>query len=820
MAPVDERIAALQAEIAALEGTSVVPPVVSSSTPNASDYGLKQFAFDIPTGALKAGAGLLDLLSVPGIALARGLGADPETTRYFALSKELQKANETLAPAFGVRPQTEAQRLIEFVTPIPGLSKGRMLADALLGATAYGGTRVAELAAPESTLAPVVAGLTVPLAAQSIVNASKAVATKASPVIGTLVGNEDILRQEATKELLREIGPQGVAKLQELAPAAPITGFGDIPLTLAERVQTPEAALYQTAIQQRRGGEPLVTALGARQAGISEALTQVAPVPEQGAMQIAMKSAAEQAATAKAAQEVKTLELLGLTPTGAATTPVERGDILQQSLMTRREQAKKIPQTKWAEVDKTIVLDANEAFADALKAIKQIGPQTRQTFSPGTNNRIARLETIQNKARGKEQGTLKLADMQDLRSATLETLKDVRVSKQGAEGPEQKVLSDILSAIDSDAVKVAKGQGDVSKWYEARKATKEYKQTFTEGVVGELTALRGWEPKVKTSQVVNRVLKYPENAQELLRKFGKESVEATELRTELLSRLSQDKNPAQFLKRNIDTYKAAFQGDFGTVENYVKLRAQAAPLDEYAAIKEAAIPSRIFENATTAEQFAKQFANSPILGMGRGKFLDSRILTRGNPLDNLNENRSIAQKLFGDDLPKIEAILRDREISKSPDRLRKLITGGNSITRMTGTTLGALASTRGVINLMKKGGIGGIVMGGNKSLTSAIMNMGLGAYVERLGQAREDVMDRFVAQMLADPRTINLAALPPTPDRVQQLANLAVQYGYLGTKINEEVGQNTGDLPSETLSIDQRNELLRAEIAKLEAGLQ
>lgn len=818
MAPVDERIAALQAEIAALEGTSVVPPVVSSSTPNASDYGVKQLAFDIPTGALKAGAGLLDLVTYLNPFRAASVGG---YGAYKAPVSELVSgAAETIAPTIGVRPQTEGQRLVEFITPIPGLSKGRMLADALLGGTSYVGTRVAEWAAPESEIAKVVTGLGAPLAAQSIVNASKAVATKASPVIGTLVGNEDILRQEATKEVLREIGPQGVAKLQELAPAAPITGFGDIPLTLAERVQTPEAALYQTAIQQRRGGEPLVTALGARQAGISEALTQVAPVPEQGAMQIAMKSAAEQAATAKAAQEAKTLELLGLTPTGAATTPVERGDILQQSLMTRREQAKKIPQTKWAEVDKTIVLDANEAFADALKAIEQIGPQTRQTFSPGTNNRIARLETIQNKARGKAQGTLTLGDMQDLRSATLETLKDVRVSKQGAEGPEQKVLSDILSAIESDAVKVAKGQGDVSKWYEARKATKEYKQTFTEGVVGELTALRGWEPKVKTSQVVNRVLKYPENAQELLRKFGKDSVEATELRTELLSRLSEDKNPAQFLKRNIDTYKAAFQGDFYTVENYVKSRAQAAPLDEYAAIKEAAIPSRVFENATTAEQFAKQFANSPILGMGRGKFLDSRILTRGNPLDNLNENRSIAQKLFGDDLPKIEAILRDREISKSPDRLRKLITGGNSITRMTGTTLGALASTRGVINLMKKGGIGGIVMGGNKSLTSAIMNMGLGAYVERLGQAREDVMDRFVAQMLADPRTINLAAMPPTPDRVQQLANLAVQYGYLGTKINEEVGQNTGDLPTETLSIDQRNELLRAEIAKLEAELQ
>jgi len=818
MAPVDERIAALQAEIAALEGTSVVPPVVSSSTANASDYGVKQLAFDIPTGALKAGAGLLDLAAYlnPFRAISTGgYGA------YKAPVSELvSAAAETIAPQIGVRPQTEAQRLIEFVTPIPGLSKGRMLADALLGATAYGGTRVAELAAPESTLAPVVAGLAAPLAAQSAVGLTKALANKASPVVGTIVGNEDVLRQEATKELLREIGPQGVAKLQELAPAAPITGFGDIPLTLAERVQTPEAALYQTAIQQRRGGEPLVTALGARQAGISEALSQAAPIPEQGAMQTALKSAAEQAATVKAAQEAKTLELLGLTPSGAVTTPLERGDILQQSLMTRREQAKKIPQAKWAEVDKTIVLNANEAFADALKAIEQIGPQTRQTFSPGTNNRIARLETIQNKARGKAQGTLTLADMQDLRSATLETLKDVRVSKQSAEGAEQKVLSDILTAIDSDSVKVAKGQGDVSKWYQARKATKEYKQTFAEGVVGDITALRGFEPKIKTSQVVNRVLKYPENAQEILRKFGKDSVEATELRTELLSRLSQDKNPSQFLKRNIDTYKAAFQGDFGTVEKYVKSRAQAAPLDEYAAIKEAAIPSRIFENATTAEQFAKQFANSPILGMGRGKFLDSRILTRGNPLDNLNENRTIAQKLFGDDLPKIEAILRDREISKSPDRLRKLITGGNSITRMTGTTLGALASTRGVINLMKKGGIGGIVMGGNKPLSSAIMNLGLGAYVERLGQAREDVMDRFVAQMLADPRTINLAALPPTPDRVQQLANLAVQYGYLGTKINEEVGANTGQLPTTTLSIDQRNDLLRAEIAKLEAELQ
>jgi hypothetical protein len=162
MVDIDAEIAAAQGELAALRAQP--QPSVG-----------RQLAFDIPAGVATAGAGLLDVLSLPGIALARGLGADPETTRYFALSKELQKAKEAVAPTFGVAPDTGVQEVISFVSPSP-LSKAKLLSQAGTGLASYLGMKGAEAVVPESQYAGLVGALAGPAA---VSGAAKAAGTAA-----------------------------------------------------------------------------------------------------------------------------------------------------------------------------------------------------------------------------------------------------------------------------------------------------------------------------------------------------------------------------------------------------------------------------------------------------------------------------------------------------------------------------------------------------------------------------------------------------------------------------------------------------------------
>ena len=148
MDEIDAQIEAARAELAALRAEP--EPSVG-----------RQFAFDVPAGIATAGAGLVDVLSLPFTAAARGLGADPETTRYFALTKELQNAKEALAAQAGVEADTGTQELISFLAPSP-LSKAKALSQAGTGLASYLGMKGAEAIAPESEYAGLVGALAGP----------------------------------------------------------------------------------------------------------------------------------------------------------------------------------------------------------------------------------------------------------------------------------------------------------------------------------------------------------------------------------------------------------------------------------------------------------------------------------------------------------------------------------------------------------------------------------------------------------------------------------------------------------------------------------
>lgn len=162
MDEIDAQIEAARAELAALRAE----PAPSM---------LGQLAFDIPAGIATAGAGLVDVLSLPFTAAARGLGADPETTRYFALTKELQNAKEALAAKAGVEADTGTQELISFLTPSP-LSKAKLLSQAGTGLASYLGMQGAEAIAPESEYAGLVGALAGPAAVSGAAKAAGAAA--------------------------------------------------------------------------------------------------------------------------------------------------------------------------------------------------------------------------------------------------------------------------------------------------------------------------------------------------------------------------------------------------------------------------------------------------------------------------------------------------------------------------------------------------------------------------------------------------------------------------------------------------------------------
>lgn len=146
MDPLDAEIEAARAELAALRSESSVAgqptPTVPTETPW---YSPKQLGYDIATGALKAGWGLADLITTPGVALARAGGLD---VPYFGISKMGAADLAALAPQVGIQEGTLPQQIVEFATPIPGGGKVDMAKQAGLGLASLLGMKAGESVAP------------------------------------------------------------------------------------------------------------------------------------------------------------------------------------------------------------------------------------------------------------------------------------------------------------------------------------------------------------------------------------------------------------------------------------------------------------------------------------------------------------------------------------------------------------------------------------------------------------------------------------------------------------------------------------------------
>lgn len=828
MATIEEENAALEARITQLESSlGSAQPAAMATEPGG--YGLKQLAFDVPVGITRGSAGLIDLLAYLPTKGLQYAGVPMETWPASKLVDALIESDQGLpgrgvAEILGVEPKTKVQEAVDFMTPGPG-GKGKLgaqlLKEAGLGLTAYTGKEVAEGIAPESPYAGIAGAILAPLSVQGLTASARNLASALVPTAKVITGNEEALRAAAQAEILQRVGEEGTERLRIASMLPQLqTGTGGLPLTAAEIAQTPGGAqLQQSLLSTPEGAQTLLPAIQARKAEIGAELESLGITPQQGEMAIALRDAAETAAQQKQAQEAGLLQGLGFGAAEQAATPFERGESLRQSLMLRKEDVEDIASAAWRKVPGKTKIDASTPFAETMREYADFGELAKADTS-------AKAQRVMNKVYDLAQNKnsiVSVDELQDLRSAAGRAMAEA----SGVNPREADLMSMLRENIDNaglsyayDPTVGARGglpgtaatKPDLealTKLSEAIGATRAAKETFSQGAIGNITAIRQFKPKLQASKVIKKATETPENIAEVSKKVGFESGEMTEIRMQLLSDLTSAKNPTEYLGKEKSKFKAAFGDQYTDVENFAQKRGQKAPLEEFARVSDSAIPNKIFADQQAAARFAKEFADSPLLPMARAKFISERLTKRGDAIENLSENKKIAEKLFQGDLPQLQKVLSDLEVSKSPARLERELASGNSITNVRQTSLGALFSARAAIKTMEKGGsvIGTAIGGLAGGVPGTIMGLIAGNIVSKIGATRRGQMDRFASEMMADPRLLKFAEAPPTKENINALFDVGTRLGFFGGKAaipETEAKAEMSPIEAENMQLEER----------------
>lgn len=772
--------AALEAKLTQLESQLSATPVQAQP----SGYSLGQFAFDVPAGLARAGAGIADLASY--LNPLRAAGLQPSYT------EQLKEAKAGLAEYLGVRPDTKVQKAVEFFAPIPGPGKLRMAGDIAAGGLAYLGSELGEKYFPESPGTQLALTLGLPGTASAGVGAVSKGVPALGRALGLVAGTDNALRNAAKAEVLAAAGEEGAARLKLAESFTELgQGTGGVPLTAAEIAQTPSLAKYQTKMAQTQGaGNILVPAAEARQSELAAALSRFGVEPQQGDFALALQDVAQQSAATKAATETGLLSALGLEDIATKPTKMEVGTALQKSLLQRADDVYEPVANKWQEVDEATKMDVAPQLDDAVTTFNSFDKLTKKRMSGIAQDTIKEADRILNK----RDGLITIKEYQGLRASANAAIKNATKGTDRAELNLMATLKQNLDNINESAI-VKGGPGEqVGKLREAIAATRDYYQTFGRGVVSEIIKQKGGQLTLKASKVVDRALNAPENVADIIGKFGKESDEAIALRSELVDRLSKQANPTRYLGENKDLYQKAFDADYADLVKYAQKKGQGAPFQEFAKISDTQIPNKIFADVNQAKKFANSFKDSELFQYARSKFISTRLTKSGDPLENLAKNRKIAQEYFPDDLDDLEAVLKDMQVAKSPQKLAAAATKGQSWTDQLRTTWGAIRSARGVVTTLQKQGpktgvlIGGVIGSTAGPVGAAIGSTigGLGGYImSRIGDLRDSQLDELAGQILANPSLLELAKAPPTTSNIIALLYRAAQIGYLGTKVSE-----------------------------------
>jgi soluble lytic murein transglycosylase-like protein len=812
MDPLDSQIAALESEIAQIQAELATP--VGETPTEPSEYNWKQGLFDVGSGAAKAAYGLADVLTAPVVAGANLFGAE---LPYFGMSKMGEQDINTLAQALNVRPQTAVQEAVSFIAPSP-ISKAKLAGQVGMGLASYLGFKGAERILPDSSYAGLVGALAAPAAVNKTAAIARGIATKAAPTVGLIAGSDEALRNAAQAEVLAAAGEEGIARLKIAQSISNLSeGTGGVPLTAAEIAQTPSLAKYQQVIRQtQEGGNVLTPAAETRQLELAAALNRFGVEPQQGDFALGLRSVAEQAAAAKATREAGLLSALGVDDLAPKQTKMEIGFSLQKSLLKRAEDSYEPVAEKWDQVNKATKMDIAPQIDEAVKTFDSFDDLTKGRMSSIAQDTIREAKKILSK----EDGLITIKEYQGLRASANAALKNATKGTDRAEINLMQTLKQNLDNIDESAI-IKGGSGEqVGKLTDAIAATKEYYSVFGRGVVGEIIKQKGGELSLKASQVVDRALKYPENAFDIINKFGRESEEAVALRSELLNRLSKQQNPTRYLGENKDLYQKAFDADYGSLVKYAQSKGRGAPFEEFAKITDTAIPNKIFADATQAKKFANAFKDTEMFQYARSKFINTKLTKSGDPLENLGKNKKIAKEYFPTDLTDLETVLKDIQLAKSPQQLAAAATKGQSWTSQMNTTLGAIMSARGLVGAMKKGLVPGSIIGYGAGPLGSIGGAVGGYIVSRVGNLRESQLNELAAQFLANPTLLNLAKAPPTQKNVKTLLDRAGEMGYLGSKAIQENAVEAASMQqatSDTMDVDAQIEALTKEIQTLQA---
>jgi soluble lytic murein transglycosylase-like protein len=754
----------------------------------------------LASGIARGGAGLVDLAGYLPIQAANAFGAELPTFATTRLVDALIKGDEELAglegpgaaQILGVAPDTVVSKATEFMFPGAGAGKGKLTAqlarEAVLGAAAYGGSE-AGAALTGSPYGSIAGALIAPSVATLSPTLVKGGISLGSKLASGLSGSDEALQAAVQKEVANALTDEQLSRLAiaQANPEAVMSASG-AKMTAAEITQSPVLAKYQQSILDRQaGGGALADALSARTEAPLKALSEMGVTPEHGDFASALRTTAEDAAAAKAAKENEILSTLGFNEGLPSPSPMQLGETVQQGIVTRSDEAYEPVRQIWDNVKKDAKMDIAPQLNEAVNTFKEFGSLTKSRISNTAKDTIRTAREIL----FKKDGLITVKQYQDLRASANAALKNATNTTDKAEIALMRQLKNNLDNIDESAI-IAKGTGsDVANITDAIKATKDYYSVYGKGIVGDIIKTTGGELKMKASQVVERVLRAPENVADILSKFGKEAPEAVALRANLLEKLAKAKNPTEHLGKYKDVYQKAFQEDYKSVVDFAQSKGKGLTgFEDFIKTSNANIPNKIFADEQAADRFMNLFKGTESEHFARAKFITDRVNPngKGDAVARLFQNKKIAKKLFGDDYDNLEKLVADMESAKSVNRLEAASAKGQSATFSRLTALGRLMEERrGLEGIAKTGqalgGLGGVGGGlglllatGKGALTAGIGGAAAGFAGVLAGNAvakgatkRLTRMDEIAAMLVSNPELISIAAAAPTEKNVKTL---------------------------------------------------
>jgi len=722
---------------------------------------------------------------------------------YYA--QELAKVQAVKDIGTEATEQTGLAKLVDmlgFAAPTPSkkaealLSLKKPLTEAGMGLAGYFGSELGQRYTDESTLGSVAGAGAGVLGTQLLLGGGRKLASAFGEPIGLLRGSEEAIAKEASKEILERAGPEGANRLA-LAQAlqAPLVSPLGAPMTAAEIGQTPGLAAYQYLMREpERGGQILTDALTARQAAQETALKELGTTPQRGELSEAIRSLASQQGAQKTEQALKLIDLDIASKTPAALSEPSRivkslGSDVQKQIAQAAKDMKDAGRAAFKDPDVyNAVIDVPSIEKDINRIVRSWKRDATQQIGNKTLSKVIKdLKELE----------VKEADFLGVQSkARIGQLHNIQVSlgdlvskgELTEKTPDQTLALSLYKYIDN-LMESAPGS---KKLFDAKQKWKNYFDTFVYDKTREVVSPLKQVLKKSPEEAIPFLSKKSVNIDAL----NKANIGTKQIETQKLSEFLNLKTVPERLKWIEKNRPALSETKFWpTIENAATaLKETQVPgkLAEFAKIEEGAIPRQIFSDATRARKFMQEAEGTQLQNLARGKFIEMLQSGKGTMADRLASQEKIAKAIFKNDYSQLQKVVADIEGAATPERLKQLATGKQSITGQKATTAGAISNRRTLlkfaqnstlISTMIGGLVGGVTGAGGVGAAIGAALGGLAATgLGRQGKLIEDELNRVINRMLADPKLIRMAAAPPTTKNIEALLHEGARMGYIASK--------------------------------------